>query len=84
MANNLDTNEDILVKVDQNNLIFIDPNSIVVDNKVQTREVHHENLVMYANLEADLIPRTVLAMSGEQNPKLMSVARGTVNFLKKQ
>ena len=84
MANNLDTNEDILVKVDQNNLIFIDPNSIVVDNKVQTREVHHENLVMYANLEADLVPRTVLAMSGEQNPKLMSVARGTVNFLKKQ
>jgi hypothetical protein len=48
--NNLTGNEDILVKVDQNNLIYIDPNT-VVDNEgnVQPRAILQENLVTYVN-----------------------------------
>ena len=50
--NNLTGNEDILVKVDQNNLIYIDPNT-VVDNEgnVQPRAILQENLVTYVNLD---------------------------------
>ena len=36
MANNkINESENILIKVDQNNLIYVDPNSIVVDGNVQ-------------------------------------------------
>jgi len=80
MANNdLTNNEKILVKVDQNNLILIDPNSTVSDGIVEPRGTNAENYVYYVNLEADLIPRTTL-VSGEQNT-LSSVAEGTLNFL---
>lgn len=82
MANNkLNDNENILIKVDQNNLIYVDPNSVVVDGEVQSRNVKQENLVMYVNLEADLIPRTVLNSEDEQST-LVSVARGTLNLLR--
>jgi hypothetical protein len=80
MANNdLTNNEKILVKVDQNNLILIDPNSTVSNGIVEPRATNAENYVYYVNLEADLIPRTTL-VSGEQNT-LSSVAEGTLNFL---
>lgn len=88
MANdNIGAGENLHVKVDQNNIIFIDPNSIVDGGKVQTRNVKQENLVMYVNLEADLIERTSLSVS--QNPdqtynasKLVTVAKGTLNLMK--
>ena len=80
MANNdLTNNEKILVKVDQNNLILIDPNSTVSNGIVEPRATNAENYVYYVNLEADLIPGTTL-VSGEQNT-LSSVAEGTLNFL---
>jgi hypothetical protein len=82
MANNkLNSGEDILVKVDQNNLIYIDPNSVVNNGVVEERGVKQENLVMYVNLEADLIPRTTLVDSGNKTT-LVSVAKGTLNILK--
>lgn len=82
MANNkLNDNENILIKVDQNNLIYVDPNSVVVNGEVQSRNVKQENLVMYVNLEADLIPRTVLNSEDEQST-LVSVAKGTLNLLR--
>lgn len=82
MANNkLNGSEDILVKVDQNNLIYIDPNSVVSDGVIQERGINQENLVMYVNLEADLIPRTTLVDSGNKST-LVSVAKGTLNILK--
>lgn len=82
MANNkLNDNENILIKVDQNNLIYVDPNSVVVNGEVQPRNVKQENLVMYVNLEADLIPRTVLNSEDEQST-LVSVAKGTLNLLR--
>lgn len=82
--NDLSSSENILVKVDQNNLIYVDPNSIVDDNGIiQPRNLKQENLVMYVNLEADLIPRTIL-LSQDQGTTLTSIARGNINFLKSQ
>jgi len=81
MANNdLINNENILVKVDQNNLILIDPNSTVSNGIVEPRGTNAENFVYYVNLEADLIPRSVL-VSGNNSNTLSSVAEGTLNFL---
>ncbi len=81
---NLSDSEKILVKVDQNNLIYIDPNSVVDnDGNVSARNVKQENLVMYANLEADLVPRSILKSENDKNT-LVSIARGTLNFLRNQ
>ena len=82
--NDLTNSENILVKVDQNNLMYIDPNSVVDnDGNIQPRGVKQENLVMYANLEADIIPRTTL-VAKEQGSTLVSIAKGELNFLKNQ
>jgi hypothetical protein len=76
--------ENILVKVDQNNLVYIDPNSVIdKDGNIQPRDIKQENLVMYANLEADIIPRSILAATNDQNT-LLSIAKGTINFLRNQ
>ena len=85
MANDkINQSENILVTVDQQNIIHIDPNSVVDSNgQVQSRLVDHENLVMYVNLEADLIPRTTLYADNRQNP-LYSVAQGNFNLLRNQ
>ena len=80
--NNLKTTNDILVKVDINNLIYIDPNSILSNGLAAPRSIEPENLIMYVNLEADLVPRTILAAEDNQNT-LLSIARGTLNFMKK-
>ena len=81
--NNVNKTNDILVKVDQNNLIYIDPNTVLEDGIPQSRAVEPENLVMYVNLEADLIPRTTLIAGGDQST-LTSIAGGTLNFLQNQ
>jgi hypothetical protein len=84
MGNNrLGENENILVKVDVNNLIFIDPNSVQNGDKIEERGVKQENLVMYVNLEADLVPRSTLTADGGQasTGALTSIAKGTLNFL---
>jgi len=85
MANNNDysNSENILVKVDQNNLILVDPNSIVDSSgEVQPRGHKQENLVMYVNLEADLIPRTSLITDNNNGNTLTQIASGNLNFLK--
>jgi len=78
--NNLKGTNDILIKVDQNNLMFVDPNTVVSNGEAIPREVQPENLVMYVNLEADLIPRSIL-VSGNDRNTLTSVAKGTFNML---
>lgn len=84
MANkDLKNNENILVKVDQNNLIYIDPNSVLVDGEVLPRSIDHENLVMYVNLEADIVPRSTLVSSNDNNT-LTSIAKGTFNMMSTQ
>jgi hypothetical protein len=84
--NNLNSGENILVKVDQNNVILIDPNSVSNGPNVEMRNVKQENLVMYVNLEADLVPRTTLAASGDGSAQstLLTVAKGNLSFLRAQ
>ena len=85
MGNNEITgNENIHVKVDHNNLIFIDPNSVVNNGIIEPRGIKQENLMMYVNLEADLIPRTIMVTDTLKNTKstVVSIAKGTLNFLK--
>jgi len=85
MAKNNDysNSENILVKVDQNNLILVDPNSIVDSSgEVQPRGHKQENMVMYVNLEADLIPRTSLITDNNNGNTLREIASGNLNFLK--
>ena len=85
MANNkLNQNENILVLVDQQNIVHIDPNTVVSpDGILEPRLVDHENLVMYVNLEADLVPRTVLYSESDRNT-ITSVASGSFNLLRNQ
>ena len=82
VKNNISNTEDIHVKVDQNNLIYIDPNSTVdADGNVTPRNIQAEKLIMYVNLEADIVPRSILVSDNETNT-LTSIASGTLNFLK--
>jgi hypothetical protein len=83
MGNNKITNsENILVKVDENNLIYIDPNSVIhSDGTILPRNIEQEKLVMYVNLESDIIPRSILTSENDKNT-LTSIAQGTLNFLK--
>ena len=78
--NDLSNSEKILVKVDQNNLMYIDPNSVMVNGEVQPRGIKQENLVMFVNLEADIVPRSTLISDDDKNT-LKSIAKGTLNFL---
>ena len=82
--NNLKQTENLSIILDENNIICVDPNSVINENNVvEPRHVNPENLVMFLNLEADLIPRSVLV--SDKNPatgRLQSIAAGTLNFLK--
>jgi hypothetical protein len=80
-TNDLNNNENILIKVDQNNLIYIDPNSVVNNGIVEPRGTNAENFVTYLNLEADLVPRSVLNSSNDGGGTLTSVASGVLNLL---
>ena len=86
MANSkLNDGENILVKVDVNNLVFVDPNSVQNGDKVEPRGFKQENLVMFVNLEADLVPRSILTSSGDNKTgTLSSIAKGTLSFTQKK
>ena len=59
----VDNSESILVDYDYNNIIVVDPNKVVDTNgDVKERYVKQENLVIYANLECNVLPRTKLAV----------------------
>ena len=85
-----DNSGDILVEFDYQNIIMVDPNKTIDSlGNISERLVDHENLVMYANLEADVVPRTKLAVGISpqnigDNPnvqqKTISVAK--INFLR--
>ena len=64
----------IYVETDYDNIILIDPNKIVVGDKIEDRLVDHEDLVFYANLESRVIPRTKLAVGeGFDSPVVNSL-----------
>lgn len=79
---NKDTNSNakILVKVDQNNLVYVDPNSVINNGMVEPRNIDQEKLVMYVNLEADLVPRSYL-LSDTNNTRFVSIVNSTFNLL---
>jgi hypothetical protein len=82
--NSIGENENILVRVDQQNIIHVDPNSILTqDGEIKSRLVDHENLITYVNLEADLVPRSILFSENDQNT-LLSIASGTFNMMRNQ
>ena len=75
-------NSNIFVEFDYQNIIVVDPNKVVdQDGKVKDRLVNHEDLVMYANLECSLTPRTKLRVGIEQND-LQTIEIAKVNFLR--
>ena len=64
----VDNGENILVEFDYDNVSLIDPNKVIDnDGKVKDRLVKQENLVMYANLECSVVPRTKLAIGAALN-----------------
>ena len=74
--------ENILVEFDYNNITIVDPNKVVdLDGKVQERYVKQENLVMYANLECKVLPRTKLAVGSANGDAIQTVSLASINFL---
>jgi hypothetical protein len=74
-------NEKILVEVDYDNIVLIDPNKVIGDNgKSQERLVKQEDLVMYANLEAIFVPRTKFNIGSAQDDTVQPVTIATNNF----
>ena len=86
MAGNLtpDNSGNIYVDFDYNNIIVVDPNKTIdpSSKKISERLVDHENLVMYANLEAELLPRTKLAVGATGQDGIRTVSIAKINFLK--
>ena len=79
----VDRQENILVEFDYNNIVVIDPNKIIDENgNAKQRLVQHENLVMYANLECNVLPRTKLAVGVALNDRIETVSVAKINFLK--
>ena len=75
-------NENIFVEFDYQNIIVVDPNKTVdLDGKAKERLINHEDLVMYANLECSLIPRTKLVLGQGQN-EVQTLPLAKINFLK--
>jgi hypothetical protein len=84
MADNFlsDNSGDILVEFDYNNIIVVDPNKTIDgQGNIQERLVDHENLVMFVNLEAELLPRTKLAVGGSPQDVATTISVAKINFL---
>ena len=76
-----DNSENILVEFDYQNIIVVDPNKIIDnDGKAKERLVNHEDLVMYANLECSVIPRSKLSI-GASDSELKTISLAKINFL---
>ena len=83
MADNLGNNNNIFVDFDCQNIILVDPNKTQNDNgTVSERKLAHEDLVMYANLEARVIPRTKLAVGAPISDAIRNVPLASMNFLR--
>ena len=71
----------VYTEFDYNNIIIVDPNKTIdSQGNISERLVDHENLIMFANLEAELLPRTKLAV-GSSPDSIRTVSIGKINFL---
>lgn len=78
-----DSSGDIYVEFDNNNIIIVDPNKTVDSfGNIKERLVDHENLVMYANLEVDVMPRTKLLVGTTPEAGIQTISVAKINFLK--
>ena len=82
-----DNSGNIYVEADYNNIILVDPNKTTRVGPggkavIEDRVVDHENLVMYANLEASVLPRTKLAIGGSPQDSLRTISIASLNFLR--
>ena len=84
MANEIYNNDNILVELAENNIVLLDPNKVVDSNgKPQDRLVNQEELTIYANLQARVVPRSkVITGQGVETESLVDVFEGKINFLK--
>ena len=69
------------------NIIIVDPNKTVRagvngNTVIEERLVDHENLVMYANLECELLPRTRLNVGASPTTQTETISIASINFLK--
>ena len=78
----VDNQENILVELDYDNISLIDPNKVIDEQgNVKDRLVRQEDLVMYANLECNVLPRTKLAVGTAMNDSQRTISVGKINFL---
>jgi hypothetical protein len=85
MAGNVraDNSGNVLVEFDYNNIIVVDPNKTIdAFGNVRERLVDHEKLVMYANLEAEVVPRTKLSVGGSPDDRNRTISVAKMNFLR--
>jgi hypothetical protein len=83
MADNFGTTDNIYIESDYDNIFLIDPNKVENDSgQPIDRPVHHENLVMYANLEAKMLPRTKLAVGSALTDAIQTTPIASINFLR--
>ena len=83
MANEIINTENIAVEFAEQNVVLIDPNRIVVNGEIQERLVKHEELTIYVNLQARVIPRSkVIGGAGVETEALVDIFEGNINFMK--
>lgn len=86
MANEITTGDDVLVEFAENNILLVDPNKVYEKGEPQPRLVPPENLTIYANLKARVIPRSKLiagvGVDSETTESFVDVFEGKINFLK--
>jgi hypothetical protein len=74
-------NEKIFVETEFSNIVIVNPNKVLNTlGFAEERFVDHEKLVMYANLQCNLQPRSRLLV-GQDSQSLQTIATTSVNFL---
>jgi hypothetical protein len=78
-----DNSGNVLVEFDYNNIIVVDPNKTIdAFGNIKERLVDHEKLVMFANLESEVVPRTKLSIGGSPEDRIRTISVAKINFLK--
>lgn len=86
MADEIRNSDDVLVEFSENNILSVDPNKVFQNGVVRDRLVKHENLVIYANLTARVVPRSKLitgtGVNNDLSESFVDIFEGQINFLK--
>jgi hypothetical protein len=78
-----DNSGNILVDFEYNNIIVVDPNKTIdAFGNIRERLVDHEKMVMFANLEAEVLPRTKLSVGASPEDRIQNISIAKINFLR--